>query len=182
MTGKALRLLALFLFIGSLTGPLACAENLGPGGGTRVIAGDQLFGPYRLYITSAPEPAQVGIVTFVVRVSDAGSGEKVRDAQVSVELVDSKTGATLQGTATHNNAGNPIDYAAHIAIDQAGAWDGTIRVRGTAGEAEVRFLQRVTTPRQTGTLIAVGLPFAVILGALAVLWLVRARGRSGKIE
>ena len=48
----------------------ARAENLGPGGGTRIVIGDQVVGPYLLLVTTSPEPAQVGLVTVVVRVSD----------------------------------------------------------------------------------------------------------------
>lgn len=169
---KALYLLALLLV--GLSALSARAENLGPGGGTRVIAGDQVFGPYRLYVTSSPEPAQVGLVTFAVRVSDAASGVKVRDAEVTVELVHSATGATVRGMATHADAGNEVDYAAHMALDQAGAWEGVIRVVGPAGAAEVTFLLRVAAPRQLSTLITIGLPFLVILGVLGGLWLARS--------
>lgn len=175
---KVLCLLAL-LFVG-LAAPSVQAENLGPGGGTRVIAGDQVFGPYRLYVTSSPEPAQVGAVTFAVRVSDAASGDKIRDATVTVELVHSATGATLRGTATHADAGNEIDYAAHMAIDQAGAWEGIIRVVGAAGAAEVPFLLRVAAQRQLSTLITIGLPFIVILGVLGGLWLARSSRQPAK--
>lgn len=166
----------------ALAVPPVMAENLGPGGGTRVIAGDQLFGPYKLFITVSPEPAQIGTVTFVVRVSDAQSGEKVRDAAVAVELVDTETGARVRGVATHADAGNPLDYAAHLAVEQPGAWDGIIQVSGPAGAAEVVFLQRVLPARQWGTLFLVAAPFVVILSVLGALWIVRssrARPRAG---
>lgn len=176
---KVLSLLALLL-LSCTCAPLARAENLGPGGGTRVIAGDQLFGPYRLYITASPEPAVVGSVTFMVRVSDAASGEKVRDAEVMVELVHSASRAALRSAATHADAGNEIDYAAHITVEQAGLWDGVIRVAGPSGPAEVTFLQRVASPRQASTLIAVALPFIVILGGLGGLWLARSSNRRGE--
>ena len=58
------------------------AENLGPGCGTRVIAGDEAVGPYRLFITSSPDPAQPGKVTFVVRITDPKTGETVKTADV----------------------------------------------------------------------------------------------------
>jgi len=89
--------------------PAARAENLGPGGGTRIIVGDEIVGPYRLLVTVAPEPAQVGVVTFVVRISDPASDEKVRDADVTVELVHSEDGTILTEAATHQSSGNPID-------------------------------------------------------------------------
>lgn len=155
----------------------ACAENLGPGGGTRIITGDQVVGPYRLLITSSPEPAVVGTVTFAVRVSDPASGEKIRDAEITVQLTHNATGAILKQAATHADAGNLIDYAAHIVIEQAGTWEGVITVVGPAGPAEVTFLQRVSPPRQMSTLIIAAIPFLVLLGVLGGLWLARSGGR-----
>jgi len=150
---------------------------LGPGGGTRVITGDQVVGPYRLYITSSPEPALVGTVTYVVRVSDPDSGEKIKDADVLIRLTHSATNTTLTYPATHADAGNPIDYAAHVVLEQTGTWDGIITVSGPAGQAQVTFLQRVAPPRTLSTLIAAGIPFLVILGVLVGLWLARSGSR-----
>lgn len=151
------------------------AENLGPGGGTRIIVGDEVVGPYRLLVTVAPEPAQVGIVTFVIRISDPASSEKVRDADVIVELVHSEDRTVLTGAATHDNAGNPIDYAAHMLIEKPGTYNTRIRITGPAGLAEVPFTQRVVARRGLGTLLLIGLPFVVLLGILAGIWF----GRPG---
>lgn len=159
---------------------LARAENLGPGGGTRIIVGDETVGPYRLLFTASPEPAQVGQVTFVVRVSDPHSDEKVRDAEVALELTNPETGLKLEEAATPADSGNPIDYAAHVMLEQPGQWNGTLRVRGPAGAAEVPFMQRVSPQRQPGLLIAVGLPFLVILGLLGILWFARSGARQRK--
>ena len=137
-----------------LPAPHAQAENLGPGGGTRVIAGDEIVGPYRLLFTSSPEPAQVGKVTLVVRLSDPKTDEKVRDAEAVIELKHSETGATLSQAATHANAGNPTDYAAHFELDQPGQWEGVLRVRGSAGSAELPFMQRISPKRQISTLVS----------------------------
>jgi hypothetical protein len=157
-----------------LPAPHAQAENLGPGGGTRVIVGDEIVGPYRLLFTSSPEPAQIGKVTFVVRVSDPRTDEKIRDAEAIIELKHSETGATLSQAATHADAGNPTDYAAHVQLDQAGQWEGVLRVRGPAGSAELPFMQRVSPKRQLSTLILAGVPFLVVLGLLAGLWYARS--------
>ncbi len=172
----------LLIFVSLLTPatPAAFAENLGPGGGTRVIVGDQIIGPYRLYVTSSPEPALVGTVTYVVRVSNPDTGEKIKDAEVTVQLTHGTTKTTLKHAATHADAGNPIDYAAHIVIEQSGTWDGVIVVNGPAGRAEVTFLQRVSPPRQLNTLIAAGIPFLVILGVLVGVWLARSGGRRAQ--
>jgi hypothetical protein len=158
--------------------PGALAENLGPGGGTRVIVGDEVSGPYRILFTSSPEPAQIGRVTFIVRLSDPATDTKVRDAEVIIDLKHSETGATLSHAATHTDAGNPTDYAAHIQMDQTGQWEGTLRVRGAAGAAEIPFMQRVTPKRQVGTLILAGAPFLVVLGLLAALWFARSGSRQ----
>ena len=167
-------LLASLFLVTLLLAPQARAENLGPGGGTRVIVGDEIIGPYRILFTASPEPAQVGTVTFVVRLSDPKTDEKVRDAEIIVELKHGETGSTLSQAATHANAGNPTDYAAHIQIDQTGQWQGVLRVRGPAGSAEAPFMQRVVPKRQLSTLVLAGIPFLVILGLMAGLWFVRS--------
>lgn len=158
--------------------PVVRAENLGPGGGTRIIVGDEVVGPYRLLVTVAPEPAQVGVVTFVVRISDPASDEKVRDADVTVELVHGEDGTVLTGTATHENAGNPIDFAAHMQIEKPGTYNASIRITGPAGPAEVSFTQRIVARRGIGTLLLIGLPFVVVLGILASVWLKGPKSRQ----
>lgn len=156
-----------------LAAPLQ-AENLGPGGGTRILLGDEPVGPYRVLATVAPEPAQVGPVTFVVRISDLATGATVRDAQVWVELRHTGSTAALAAQATHGDAGNPVDYAAHIEIAQAGVWEGVLRIVGPAGSAQATFTQRVTAPRSAATLILVGIPFLVVLAGLAGFWYFRS--------
>lgn len=155
----------------------AVAENLGPGGGTRVIAGDEPVGPYRLFVTASPEPAQVGPVTFAVRVSDGKSGEKVKDAEVQVVLALPGTDVRLEAAATHQDAGNPVDYAAHMQIGEPGQYDGLIRVRAGQGAAELRFTQRILPPRTTSTLLVVALPFVAALLILGGLWFYRSTAR-----
>ena len=158
--------------------PAVHAENLGPGGGTRIIVGDEVVGPYRSLVTAAPEPAQVGVVTFVIRISDPASDEKLRDADVTVELVHGEDGTALSGAATHQNSGNPIDYAAHMQIEKAGTYNARIRITGPAGPAEVAFTQRVVARRGLGTLLLIGLPFVAVLGILASVWLRGSRSRQ----
>jgi hypothetical protein len=173
----------LLLVIGTLvliflTARAAAAENLGPGGGSRLIVGDEIVGAYRLLVTSSPNPATTGTVTYVVRVSDPKSGEKVRDAKVEVELTLPETGATLKEAATHQNAGNDIDYAAHIPVQPDGSWNGVVRVSGNLGGSEVKFVQTVSPPRSFSTVILVGLPFVVMLGVFAAMYFVRTGGKK----
>ena len=154
------------------------AENLGPGGGSRVIAGDEAVGPYRLFITSSPDPAQPGKVTFVARIIDPKTGETVKTADVRVSLALPESSVTLDAPATHEDAGNPVDFAAHVQVVQPGQYEGIIRVSAAAGPAEVKFLQRVLTPRTTSTLLVLALPFAAALAILGGFWYLRAKSRA----
>lgn len=160
---------------------LAAAENLGPGGGTRVITGDELVGPYRLFITASPEPAQVGQITFVVRITDPQSGDKIKDAVVHVGLKLPDGGTGFDQVASHQDAGNPIDYAAHIGIDQPGQYEGIVRIQAANGLAEVKFTQRVLAPRATSTLFILALPFAAALIVLGGFWYLRIGRRGGAL-
>ncbi|MGC8781417.1 MAG: hypothetical protein ACP5UQ_11175 [Anaerolineae bacterium] len=164
--------------IAALAPIVAAAENLGPGGGTRVIAGDEIVGPYRLFVTASPEPAQAGPVTFAVRVGDARSDEKIRDAEVRITLALPGSDVRLEAAATHKDAGNPVDYAAHMQIDQPGLYEGTIRIDAARGPAELRFTQRILAPRTTSTLLVLALPFAAALVILAGLWFYRSTARA----
>jgi hypothetical protein len=174
-------MLKIFLFLLALIAALApasaAAENLGPGGGTRVIAGDEPVGPYRLFVTASPEPAQVGPVTFAVRISDGKSGEKVKDAEVQIVLALPGTDVRLEAAATHRDAGNPVDYAAHMQIGEPGQYDGLIRVNAGPGPAELRFTQRILAPRTTSTLLVLALPFVAALLFLGGFWFYRSTAR-----
>ncbi len=174
-------LIVVTLWFGGMCAPMpARAENLGPGGGTRIIVGDQVVGPYRLYITVSPDPTYVGKLTFVVRISDPADGQKVLDADVFVEMTHSEDGAKLTGQATHKDAGNPVDYAAHIPVERTGMYDVVIRISGPAGDTEVTFVQQVMQKRGlTGILIA-GFPFLVLLALLGGFWYARAGSRPAK--
>ena len=154
------------------------AENLGPGGGTRVIAGDEAIGPYRLFITSSPDPAQTGRVTFVVRITDPQTGETMKSADVLVSLMLPESAVTLDALATHEDAGSPVDYAAHMQIDQPGQYEGIIRITAASGQAEVKFIQRVLAPRTTSTLLILALPFAAALAMLGGFWYLRAKSHA----
>ena len=169
-----LLVIVVLLFGGFASAGVARAENLGPGGGTRIIVGDQVVGPYRLYITASPEPAYVGKLTFVVRISEPAGDQKVLDADVLVELTHSEDGAKLTGKATHEDAGNPIDYAAHIPVERTGMYNGVIRISGPDGDAEVAFLQQVVPKRGLSGIIIAGFPFVIVLALLGGLWYARA--------
>lgn len=143
-------------------------------GGTRVIVGDEPVGPYRLYFITAPDPAHTGIVTYIARLTDGATGEKIRNAEVTVELTNAETGEVLTRNGTHLSE-DAIDYVAHVTIEKAGTWNGVLRVNGPAGPIESKFLQEVTTQRSAFTLAALGLPFLVVLLGLGGYWVIRTR-------
>lgn len=178
--GGMAAILALLVLCIALAATPAAAENLGPGGGTRVIAGDEIVGPYRLFVTASPEPAQIGAVTFAVRVGDARSDEKIRDAEVRITLALPGSDVRLEAAATHGDAGNPVDYAAHMQIDQPGLYEGTIRIEAAQGPVELRFTQRILPPRTTSTLLVLALPFVAALLALGGFWFYRATAHGAK--
>ena len=142
-----------------------------------MIVGDQVSGPYRLWVTASPEPAQVGRVTFAVRVTDPQTNQKVTDADIQVELRNPEDNTVLSKAATHHDSGNPIDYAAHIEVPTAGSWSGVLRVKGAAGTTQVEFVDRVLSPRSSSTLVVLGLPFLALLGILGGIWYWRAAAR-----
>ena len=113
-----------------------------------------------------------------MRLSDPKTDEKVRDAEVVIDLKHSETGTTVSQAATHADAGNPTDYVAHVQLDQPGQWEGVLQVTGPAGSAELPFMQRITPKRQLSTLILAGAPFLVVLGLLAALWFARSGSKQ----
>lgn len=173
-----LLLASIILILIVVTARAAAAENLGPGGGSRLILGDELVGPYRILATSSPNPATTGTVTYVVRVTDPQTGVKVRDAQVEVELTLAANGAVVKEAATHQNAGNEIDYVAHIPLQQEGSWNGVLRVTGSQGTSEAKFIQTVAPQRSLSTIILVGIPFIVMVGVFAAMYFVRSGERK----
>jgi hypothetical protein len=172
------RLATLCMVLAICVPSAAHAENLGPGGGTRVIAGDETFGPYRLFVTSSPAPAQTGKVTFVARITDPKTGATVKDADVRVSLSLPDTDVRLDAAATHQDAGNPVDYAAHVQIDQPGQYDGVLRVSAAAGPTEITFVQPVMAPRSTSMLLILALPFVAALVILGGFWYFRFGSRN----
>ena len=55
-------------------------------GGTRVIVGDQVVGAYQIWLTTSPEPAQVGTLTIDVRLTDPRTGQKEANATIDLQL------------------------------------------------------------------------------------------------
>jgi hypothetical protein len=179
--GKALALALVISTLGLLGLPYAAgASNTGPGG-ARIWVGDEVVGPYRLLVSSGPDPATVGPLTILVQVKDPQTGAMVKDATVSALLVGSD-GTQLTADLTHKDAGNPVDYVAHLQIDKPQSWEVHIRVAGPAGVSNVQYTQPVSSPRTASTLLAVGLPFLVVLGGLILLFVRRSGPASEESE
>lgn len=174
---RAIGWLALVFVIAVFGARAAHAENLGPGG-SRIVFGDAAVGPYTVFVTSSPSPAAPGPITYVVRVTDPATGAMIRDAEIRFALRPPGGGAPVEAAATHADAGNQVDYAAHIELETEGSWSGTLNLRGALGEGQVDFVQQVTAQRQLSTIILVGIPFAVVLGVFVAMWVVRGSGRK----
>ena len=95
-----------------------------------------------------------------------------------VELTHSEDGAKLTGQATHEDAGNPIDYAAHIPVERTGVYNGVIRISGPAGDAEVAFLQQVVPQRGLSGIDHCGFPVCDCAGCCWAASGMRVRGRA----
>jgi hypothetical protein len=160
----------------------ADAENLGPGGGTRVIVGDQIVGPYRLWVTTSPEPAQTGLLTILVRVTDPNTGKKITDGiTIDVALANPEDGTRLTGAATHHDSGNSVDYVAHFQMPSAGSWSGSMHISGPSGPADVTFVTRVLSARSYDTLVLMGLPFLAVIAFLGGVWYWRSARRPLRV-
>ncbi len=159
---------------------VAAAE--GPGtGGSRIFVSDKTVGPYVLLVWAGPSPAQVGRYTVYARVNDATTGRQLREGiQVRAQSTEESTGSTTEANATHANAGNSLDYAAHFELPRQGNYTFVVTVDGPAGQATVDFRDRVVPTITFGLISAIAGPFIVVIGAVVWFMLARRaeRGRS----
>ncbi len=169
----ALTLIAGFLLF--VAAHPASAENLGPGGGTRVIVGDQVVGAYQIWMTTSPEPVQVGILTLDIRLTNPRTGQKETNATIDVQLTSSNDGSIINTQATHHDSGNAIDYASHIQIDVPASYNVAVHVNGPAGVSDVNFVVPVLAARSASTVLLIGLPFLVVLGIAGGIWYSRVK-------
>ena len=163
--------MALTLLLWAGAGP---ARAEGPGtGGSRIFISDKTVGNYVLLVWAGPSPPQVGRYTVYVRVSDL-AGQQLREGlQVSVRATEDANGAVAESEATHQNAGNSLDYAAHFQLPRKGNYQFDVTVQGAAGDAEAVFRDRVVATISFGLISAIAGPFIVIIGA--VFWYMWAR-------
>ncbi len=107
-------------------------------GGVVQVA-DQVVGPYRVTVTTSPNPLRTGIADVSAIVLE-GVDQLVPDADVRVQAAPAARPADVAGyPATHANATNKQYYAANVRVPDAGRWLFTIQVQGPQGGGEVHF-------------------------------------------
>lgn len=144
----------------------------GPGtGGSRIQIDNEPAGPYVLLVATSPLPITVGQMNVWVRVMDSEGETALRDAVVKVEATPAGGGEAVTAPATHQNAGNAIDYVAHLAVQRGGDWNVKVTIEDELGQAEVAFTETVTSGVSLGLIIGLGVPFVVLLAIVGVfLW------------
>lgn len=172
-THYALRTISAILIFGFLF--LSFAPSLyaiGPGtGSSRIRIDSEPIGPYVLLVATSPLPITVGQMNVWVRVMDTEGRQALRDAVVNIEATPVNGGEMVTGMATHQNAGNEIDYVAHLEVEQAGDWQVRVTVENELGQAEVSFNETVTSSLNLGMIIGMGVPFVVLIVVVGVyLW------------
>ena len=170
------RLLAVIL---ALLGSGAASQRVaaeGPGTGGRAIRlEDEPAGPYLLRVVTSPTPPRVGSLFLEIRVASAETGEILTDVEVSATAIPTEVSEpSLQDTATHDFAPNPVEYAVHLPVTSAGVWEIRVQVHGALGDGEVSFLQRVSSSATLGAALSLALPAAGIVG-LVIVFLVLQR-------
>ncbi len=96
-------------------------------------------GNYRLAVFTSPTPFRAGPVDISVLVQDAGTGESVAQAQVTLRLTARGSGRVLEQSATSGAASNKLFHAAVFELPEAGSWDVEVSVDGPHGPARARF-------------------------------------------
>lgn len=146
---------------------------IGPGtGGSKIRVGDERVGPYVLLVATSPLPVKVGQMSVWVRVANATDAAQLRqDAVVTVTARPRSGGATQTAQASHQNAGNDVDYVAHLEVEAPGEWDVTVSVEDELGQAEVSFVETVSRGQNIGLLLGLAVPFVVLAALVGVyLW------------
>jgi hypothetical protein len=96
-------------------------------------------GAYQVTVFTAPTPFRAGPVDVSVLVLDAGTGEYVPEARVTVRLAARGTGDVLEYPATAAAATNKLFHAAVFQLPEPGWWDVDVAVEGPRGPAFVQF-------------------------------------------
>ena len=146
---------------------------IGPGtGGSKIRVGDERVGPYVLLVATSPLPVKVGQMSVWVRAASAADPAQLRpDAVVTVTARPAEGGAAQTAQASHQNAGNEVDYVAHLEVERPGEWEVTVQVADELGQAEVTFTETVSRAQSPGLLLGLALPFVALAALVGVyLW------------
>lgn len=166
-TTSGILIIALLFLV--LTQPLFAS---GPGtGGSKIQVDNKAVGPFVLLVATSPLPITVGQMSVWVRVMDTDGQKALRDAVVKIEATPAGGGDLVTGTATHQNAGNEIDYVAHLEVERTGNWNVKVVVEDDLGQGEVAFTETVASRLSIGLIVGMAVPFFFLMIVVGVyLW------------
>lgn len=150
------------------------------GAGTPQIS-NQEMGPYRVFVWSDPQPAQVGEYHVAVALTEnipgdttGFAGDAVLDAEVLVTVTHAGDGTTLTAPATHENAVNKVFYEAEFDLPEVGQWQVEISVQSPDGPVSIAYAADVQ-PASLPWMTVAGGVLAVLLAvaALVLHWKMR---------
>lgn len=124
------------------------------------------LGPVSILVATSPMTATVGQMSVWVRVTDSRTKRLLDDAEITVEAAPKGVDPALSVEATHENAGNALDYVAHLDLDDASDWDFTVLVERKQWIIDVGFTETVA-PGPNTTLL-VGLAVTLVISAVIV--------------
>jgi hypothetical protein len=141
------RPLAVLLVVAWLSLGCGSAAVRGDGGTVRLR---ERQGAYEITVFTAPTPFRAGPVDISVLVQDAGSGEPVPEARVTVTLKARPDRTGLRQEATHAAATNKLLRSAVFELPWAGLWEAEVTIAGGRnegrGEEKVHFAVEAAEP------------------------------------
>lgn len=131
------------------------------------------IGPYRLFVWSDPDPAQVGEYHVAVALTESVSGdsngfagEPVLNADITVTMTHAESDQILTEKATHEEAVNQIYYEAAFDLPATGNWLVELLIDGPGGQAEASYSEVVAAATFNWMPIAGGiLAVLLVIGA-----------------
>lgn len=149
------------LFVGALALALACSSARGDGGALRL---SERSGDFRVSAFTSPTPLRAGKVDVSVLVQDTETSRQASDAAVFVTAAPvGRGGGSIRKRATAEQASNKLFQAAEFELPEAGRWEFTIEVAGSA-PASLRFEAEVSEPPPQWQALApwIGWPWLVV--------------------
>lgn len=145
---------------------LAGRRRAGANGGQVQVA-DRPVGPYRVTVTSSPNPLRTGAADITVIVLQ-GTDQLVTDATVSVDATPAQGGVTRRFPATHQNALNKRYYAANVQFTAPGRWLLVVHVGSPRGGGDVPFGADISGSLLGMTPFELGCTAIPTIGVLAI--------------